>query len=123
MTQLSTITLPDDIIWEDEHDWVSVRQSVTRTAGGRAVVQHGSLLGGRPVTLTCHWLSKATLDALIVLRDTAGATMSLTLPDARVLTVMFRNQDSDPIKATPIIDYAQYEATDNFDVTLKLMEI
>lgn len=123
MTSLSATILPDDTIWEDEFKWSEVQQSISRTAGGRAVVQYGKIQGARPVTLTCHWLSKQVVDELVSLRDTAGAIMSLVLADGRTLSVMFRHQDREPIKADPVIDYPTYAASDLFDVTLKLMEI
>ena len=123
MTSLAASILPDDIIWTDEHKWVPVTQTLSRTAGGRAIIQHGELSGARPITLTCHWITKTILDELSALRDTAGAVALLTLPDGRTFNTMFRNQDQEPIVAKPVIDRPIYEAVDLFDVTLKLMEI
>lgn len=123
MTSIASIALPDDVIWTDEHEWTPVKQSASRTLGGRLIVEYGQLIVGRPITLNCHWLSFTTLNQLIVLRDEPGVTMLLTLSDGRVLNTLFRHSEGDPVKATPVIDYPAYDADDQFDVTLKLMEI
>lgn len=123
MTSLASIALPDDIIWLDEFDFDRTLQSVSRSAGGRHIVQYGALYSGRPITLKCHWLNKTALDALIALRDTAGSQMALIMPDARAFNVMFRSHESGAISAPPVIDYPTYSASDLFDVTLKLMEV
>lgn len=123
MTSLASIPLPTDIVWTDERDWTSVNQPLSRTLGGRLIVQPSAFSGGRPLTISCHWLTKPTLDALIALRDVPGATMLLTLPDGRVFNTLFRHHEGEPVKAAPVIEYAEYDDEDQFDVTLKLMEI
>lgn len=120
---LGSIVLPDDILWTDEYQWSGTRQNLERSLGGRLFVQHGSVSKGRPITLNCHWLTRATLDQLEAARDIPGATLLLTLPDARVFSVVFRHHEGEPIQATPIIDYPIYDADDVFTVTLKLMEV
>ena len=120
---LNSIPLPEhDTIWIDEFRYSPVNQSVTTTLGGRQVIEESVRQKGRPITLEAEWITKATLDLLIAERDTVNNTLVLTVADGRTLNVRFK-QGSDALGVTEVTDYAEYQADDLFDVTIKLFEI
>ena len=52
------ITLPQDMRWTDEFDWVKTAQAEPqRTLSGGLVIQQGIKQNGRPVTLAGDWVS------------------------------------------------------------------
>ena len=51
-----TLALPADLQWQDEMDWNAVAQAAPqRTLSGALVIQQGTKLNGRPVTLAGDW--------------------------------------------------------------------
>lgn len=119
---LNAITLPDDAIWTDEWEWTPIEQAVSRTLGGRQIIEAASKIGGRPITLQAQWVDKAVVDALIVERDIINNQMLLTIADGRQFTVSWRHSDN-PLDVSPAIEYPEYQAGDKFDITLKLFEV
>lgn len=119
---LNAIALPDDTVWTDEWSWTPVVQAVSRTLGGRQIVEEVSNIGGRPITLVAQWIDKSVVDALQAERDIINNHMLLTVADGRQFTVGFRHGDN-PIDVSPIIEYAEYQSGDFFDVTIKLFEV
>lgn len=122
---LDALSLPDDLIWTDEHDWQSIRQSLTRSLGGRLFIQSGSVINGRPITLTgdqdAAWISRATLDSLYALAD-QNLTMTLTLNSAESYQVLFRYQEQ-AIQASPVIDYNTPASEDFYTLVLKMVVV
>ena len=46
------LELPGDMRWTDEFDWQALAQSnVQYSLGGAAIIQQGTMLAGRPITL------------------------------------------------------------------------
>ena len=108
----ATLELPADMRWRDEFDWQALAQSqVQYSLGGSAIIQQGTMLAGRPVTLGGEWiwLPRATL-------------LTLAHPDGRQLNVCFARpalSDLTPVAyRAPEDGTAQYEAP-----TLHLMTI
>lgn len=104
--QLGTVTLPDDLIWSDEYAWSPVSQAVDITLGGALMIQEAAQLKGRPITLVGAddraWLTSAQIEDLRLLANTANATHSLTLPDARTFNVRF-SRSGQPFKAKQLL--------------------
>lgn len=117
----TTITLPPDLLWEDEYAWAPVAQSLDYTLTGAVVVQSASRLAGRPITLSGAddraWVAKAALDQLYAMASVEGQQMTLTLADARSFTVMFRHQDG-ALTAAPLLFNSGY-----YVLTLRLMQV
>ncbi|MEO5811545.1 MAG: hypothetical protein ABIU96_03915 [Rhodanobacter sp.] len=111
MTQitLGAVTLPPDLQWSDEFAWVALGMTAKVSLTGAEIVQSGSLQASRPITLQggqdFAWLDYVTVEALRTLASAAGATYTLTLPDARTFTVRFRGEDT-PVEATPVMHRA-----------------
>lgn len=124
---LDDITLPMDLHWEDEFDWTPVAQETGYTLAGALEIQVGTMQAGRPITLAGGeakaWTTRATVLLLQAKAATAGATMTLTLNDARTFTVAFRHGDGQPVEARPIIPYNTPAAGDYYALTLRLMEV
>ena len=122
----TTVEFNDNqFFWEDEFSWTAIAQQSQKTLGGGFVVETSKNVYGRPVTIQVGWITKTDLDTLISLRDDEDqTTMTLTLPDGTTtIDVLFRHEDNPPIIAEPVIEYSEYEGTDFFNVTLKLVKV
>jgi hypothetical protein len=123
---IASVTLPDDLEWTDEYAWSAVEQAVERTLTGSLVVDVGARVYGRPVTLESGdqvWVSRADVEALQAWASVPGQVLTLTLADARVLTVMFRHHDGVAVEARPVVFMAPLAAADQYLLTLRFMEI
>ena len=113
----ATLELPADMRWRDEFDWQALAQSsVQYSLGGSAIIQQGTMLAGRPVTLGGEWiwLDRATLETLAAWADVPELEITLTHPDGRQLNVCFARpalSDCAPVAyRAPEDGTAQYEA-------------
>ena len=98
------VDLPEDMYWQDEFDWQALAQSnVQYSLGGAAIIQQGTMLAGRPITLGGEWiwLPRATLLTLAAWADVPELEMTLTAPDGRNLNVTFRTHDG-ALQASPV---------------------
>lgn len=121
----TTVTLPDNLLWQDEFGWSPVAQAQTRTLTGSQIVEETAKSGGRPITLTGLWLDRATVHSLRALEAQVATEMTLTLPGGATHTVIWRRGDNEPaVRADPIRPVAPDVHTDSdlYDVTLRLME-
>lgn len=121
---LDTVQLPDDLEWIDEYDWSPVSQVREHTIGGSLVVEEGTMLAGRPITLSGRdyaWVERSVVDELRALL-VAGQIMTLTLEDGRQFAVIWRHDDR-PIQAAPVDFRAPPEATDPYYIELRLIEV
>lgn len=121
----ATLELPADMRWRDEFDWQALAQSqVQYSLGGSAIIQQGTMLAGRPVTLGGEWiwLDRATLETLAAWADVPELEMTLAHPDGRQRNVCFARpalSDCAPVAyRAPEDGTAQYEAP-----TIHLMTI
>ena len=120
-----SLELPADMRWRDEFDWQALAQSsVQYSLGGSAIIQQGTMLAGRPVTLGGEWiwLDRATLTTLAAWADVPELEMTLTHPDGRQLNVCFaRPALSD---CAPVAYRAPEDGTAQYDApTIHLMTI
>ena len=113
----TTLELPADMRWRDEFDWQALAQSqVQYSLGGSAIIQQGTMLAGRPVTLAGEWiwLDRATLTTLAAWADVPELEMTLTTPDGRSYNTCFARpalSNTTPVNyASPEDGTAQYEA-------------
>lgn len=123
---LNGITLSKDIMWSDRENYTTVAQETKRTLGGNLVIFTGSIVGGRPITLTADketgWLTKTQVDAVRALSEIPGATYTLVYGDFTT-SVMFRNEEPPAFSANPLIERTNHDTTDYFTCVIKLMEI
>lgn len=100
----ATVTLPDDLFWSDEFAWSPVASSLEYSTTGAALIDVGTKLSGRPMTLaaeenTC-WTTRSTVDALKVMADVAGLEITLTIY-TKTYTVIFAPGEK-PFDAEPV---------------------
>lgn len=123
--QLGAITLPDDLLWQDEFAHDPVAQSLTRTEGGALIVEETALAAGRPITLVggqdAGWITRAQLVALRALADTANTEHLLTLNDGRTFDVVFARPGA--IEAEPIVPFNLPLTGDFYALSLKLITV
>lgn len=133
LTNLTTneqLTLPDDLIWQDEYNWAPTVSSVSYTITGAMIVQSAAKQAGRYISLVgpadMAWVTRATVETLydwasITLSDTDGR-YELTLSDSRQFTVAFRHDDT-PVEAEPVLGIAAKSDQDFYRLTLRLLEL
>ena len=101
----AAITLPERLRWLDEHQWSRIAQTEPEyTLGGAVVIQQGTKLAGRPITLgnddVHNWLPKATVETLREWTDVPELVMTLDY-QGRQFDVCWRIHDQ-AIAATPV---------------------
>jgi hypothetical protein len=130
---VTTITLPDDFVWDDEHDWHPVEQAVDYTLTGAILVHTAIKQAGRPITLVGEedhsWVTRSTVDALKTYADvapdpeTGNGVYQLTLRGV-TRDVVFRHHDGEPMSSAIILYKGKApEPTDYYQITLKFMEV
>lgn len=123
--QIATLTLPEDLVWQDEFVHDPVAQQQTRTEGGVLIVEETATTAGRPITLVggpdAGWITRATLIALRALADSANTTHTLTLNDGRTFEVMFVRPGA--IAVEPIVPFNNPLSGDFYALTLKLFTV
>jgi hypothetical protein len=126
----ATLTLPDDLLWSDEHTWSPVVSSVSYLITGALLVQSATRQAGRDITLVgaadMAWVTRSVVN---VLRDWAALPLDsvtgrfeLTLMDGRAFTVAFRHADG-AIEAEPVTGFPARNDNEFYRITLKLMQI
>jgi hypothetical protein len=124
------LTLPDDLLWSDEHSWSPVVSSVSYLITGSLLVQSATRQAGRNITLMgaadMAWVSRSVVN---VLRDWAALPLdvvsgrfALTLQDGRVFSVAFRHADG-AIEAEPVTGFPARTDAAFHRISLKLMQI
>ena len=124
---LGTLTLPDDLVWEDEFNWSAVKRSSSISLTGALVIQENTQQKGRPITLTGQadsaWMTKEKLNQLRDMVEVPKEKYSLTLHDNQTFTVMFARDQGNPVQAKQVVGYSDPEPTDYYTLTLKLIEV
>lgn len=121
---LDAITLPDDLIWSDEFDFVPMQQQESYTLTGALIVETGLKQAGRPITLSgvdSGWITRQTLKSLYA-KLSSAAVMVLTLQDARTFNVIWRNGQQ-PIEAKPVQENINFQDGDYYTLTIRLMQV
>jgi hypothetical protein len=130
LTDSVALSLPDDLLWSDEHSWSPAVASVSYLITGALLVQSAVRQGGRPITLVgaadMAWVTRATVEQLrswaSVPLGVSDGRFTLTFIDGRIFTVAFRHAEvaveSEPVKGIP----ARLD-TDFYRITLRLMQV
>ena len=124
--KLDALDLPVDLVWEDEAQWSPVMQDVQYSATGALLMQESEKQSGRPITLVgmqdMSWISRTTLESLIIKKNTKGLRMSLTINSVE-RTVMFRHSEGG-LDVTYVRDGHYFSANSWYMVnSIKLMEV
>lgn len=121
------IPLPSGMVWEDEFAWDKVQRAASYSVTGALILDVGTKLAGRPITLTgqvdAGWIKRQSLRALYALAEgDPAARHTLTLADGRSFTVTFA-PDGAPIVATLIGRPELPPAEWPYYITLRLIEV
>ena len=123
--QTTTITLHEDMLWQDEFAWNPVEQKTERTLTGALIVEYGTKLAGRPITLQSEentgWLPLTTINTLKTWSAVAGREMVLNIRGV-TFNVIFRHSDG-AVDASPVVRFNSPDAADFYTATIRLMEI
>ncbi len=116
----------EQLEWTDEWDWTPIAQEQERSLSGALLVQQGSKLYGRPITLKSNggaWFPLSLVRSLEVLRDIPGKVMPLALPDGRTFTVIFDHSNGAPLKATPLFRQVNPGGDHLYELELSLLTV
>lgn len=124
----TVIVLSDDLEWTDEFGWSSVEQSKEYTIGGSLIIQEGTKLAGRPITLDSGRDVFVERDIVTQLTDesnaSAGKSYTLTLPDGRTKSVTFDHSRNPVDASSPKIFRQRSMATDSlYNLTIRFIEV
>ena len=121
-----TLALPADLQWQDEMDWNAVAQAAPqRTLSGALVIQQGTKLNGRPVTLAGDWAWHRRSDLLRLREwgDMPELVMTLAHPDGRSFEVIFRLHEKQFAKAEAVAFCAPETDDTPYLATINLMTV
>jgi hypothetical protein len=122
----TTLTLSDDLTWNDENKWAPVEQTAQRSVTGALIVSTTARQAGRPITLQsgddAGWISYSAISQLRNWAASPGLVMVLTLRGAP-RNVIFRHHDGNALEADPVVQYRDVQSSDWYRMTLRLMEI
>lgn len=118
------VVLTDDLAWIDEFTFNPVREAKDITTTGAIVLQYGTMVAGRTITLKspderAGWVQYSAIAQLKIWALIAGQELTLTLRGVDY-TVVFRQSDG-PLEVGQVVDYNDYISTDWCLITLRFM--
>jgi hypothetical protein len=121
-----SLTLPDDLLWIDEHLWTPAIANVSYLLTGALLIESASRQSGRPITLQAPddmaWVTRVLVDQLYGFAAEPGRRFELRLANDRRFTVMFRHQDQ-PLEAAPILGFGGLDPESRWRVVIRVMEV
>jgi hypothetical protein len=120
------LTLPNDLLWSDEHAWTPAVAAVSYLLTGALLVESAARQKGRPITLVgaadMAWVTRATMDTLYDWATEPNRQFEVTLADDRRFVVAFRHHET-AIEAEPVLGFPARSAEDKYRLTLRLFEV
>lgn len=122
---LATVQIPRGMLWTDEFSWVPVEKSAEYSTTGALLMDVGTKLAGRPITLQAvenqGWFRRGPLQELMALASDPEGVYPFTHADGRTFLVTFAPDD--PVSAVPI-GRPELPGLDNpYIATVRLIEI
>ncbi len=121
----SVLSLPDDLLWVDEHAWTPAVASVSYLLNGAVLVETAIRQKGRPITLVgpadMGWVTRALLNKLYGWASVPGLNFELTFDNGHLFVVAFRHHET-PIEAEPVTGFSARSDGDFYRVTLRFMQ-
>lgn len=122
----TTVILPPDLQWVDEHAWQPVTSSYARTLTGAAVIESQARIAGRPITLQSPsdevWWTRDGFSSLKSWLDAPDQQLTLTIL-GNSYTVRFRHHEPPAAEAKPVIFYGDPVGADYIIPLLKFMTV
>lgn len=129
LTSLSdntVLTLPDDLLWSDEHAWTPATAAVSYLLTGALLIETATRQRGRPITLVSGtdmgWVQRPAIEQLYGWAAQPNRRFLLSLRDRRPFTVGFRHHET-AMDAEPVQGFVTGRDTDYYRLTLRLMEL
>ena len=127
---LDVITLPPDLLWEDEFAWSPTSQGTERSITGALLVDVGPRQDGRLITLTGTerhaWMRRTEVQALRAWLALPEQVFTLSINGA-VFTVLFDHGTDETSRAfvvSPLIDFSDPQPQDYYcSVTLRFLTV
>lgn len=112
----TTIELPPDLAWSDEHAWSAVERSETRGLTGAMILQVALRQAGRPITLVPPdnggWWPRSSWTQIQTWLDVPEIVLTLTLRGVPYsVTWRATGGDRPAAEATPLIHYSDPDPT------------
>lgn len=125
---LAEIQLPNSLLWKDEFDWTPVAATGKYSLGGSFIVQAGTKLSGRPITLEpmedMGWVSRAKLATLYAAASIPKRKFTLALEypdDTREFTVWFAPV-ANPVEAKPVKGFPEHSPDSWYSIKLQFIQ-
>jgi hypothetical protein len=122
---LDGITLPADLYWSDEYEWVPIESSQEYAITGALVIDAAARIAGRPITLEGAtdrgWMLRSVLQQVYALTTPADRQMTL-VHNGSSYTVVFR-AGAESITAQPIFPLSNPQSDLPYVVTLRFTEV
>lgn len=126
LTSLSdnaSVTLPDDLLWIDEHSWTPPVATVSYLLTGALLVESSFRQAGRPITLVgtsdMGWITRKVVNTLYDWASKPQKNLDLNLFDGRDFTVTFRHNEA-PLEVEPILGFPSKTDRDFYRTTIRL---
>ncbi|MFW1746213.1 hypothetical protein ACG9XW_08325 [Acinetobacter guillouiae] len=123
-----TVSLSDGFLWSDEFDWNPIEQKQDRAVDGALIIQEGKKKSGRLITLTADknmaWVKRHIVSKLkdwSILQEKFELQFNY-FHDKRTFNVVFNHQDK-AIEANPVLEHPTVSEDDEYNVTLRFLEI
>lgn len=124
------VTLPNDLLWQDEFNWTPIRATNTYTLSGALVIEQGKRLAGRPISLEAPqpdmaWVSRGLAQTLKEWSERLNRRFLLTFEyptDTRQFLVVF-DCSTEPIGAETVRGFASHASDHEFRISLKFIEV
>lgn len=124
---LGLVQIPRQLVWVDEFNWTSVEKTIGYATEGALLIDVGTRLAGRPITLQGvdqhGWLRKSVLEEVRALAADGEAVYTFGHADGRTFQVTFAAED--PVTAVPVAGTRPELPSTDFPyvATLRLIEV
>lgn len=121
----TTVNLPDDLLWADEHDWSAVEQRQQYGLTGSLIIDSAGKQSGRTIHLQAGddfaWMSRSTLNTLRTWANVSGAQFTLSYRGV-AHTVKF-DHAAGAIDAAPVWECPDPIDADPYAVSLRFLKV
>ena len=125
-----TLTLPQDLFWQDEFEWSPVAQAVEYSTNGALLVDIAVRQAGRSITLggegNSAWITRQDLQSLSNWAKLPGQVFTLDLR-GQTFEVIFdhgTNEQTQAIAQAAVVQFSDMTSTDFYcNLALRFLEI